>query len=395
MEECDVAVVGGGPVGGYVAALLGERGYSVSVFEEHREIGIPFNCAGLVTRRVLDMVNIEEIAVVQNAIKGAHIHSPSNHILTIGGDKIHAFAINRSEFDKHVVHDAQKKGATIFLDHKITAAQRQKDCILLATSQDTEHMCKLVIGADGPHSKIRDRFAFPQPKEFLQGMGAELVDVSLDPDFVEIFVGNTIAPGFFAWIIPTNHKGTTARAGLCVAAKSLHHPKKYLSSLFQHENALPLLGDSTISNYMGGTIPLGSLSKTYADNILLVGDAAAQVKPTSGGGIYPGLCCACHCAAVVQDALTSGTCTEKLLKKYHKRWHEDIGKELNFGMKFRAIFTRFTDTQFDKYIKKFQQQDLAAILSKHGDIDYPSKLVKPLLKKSPTLLTLLPKMLKE
>jgi len=395
MNECDVAVVGGGPIGGHVASLLAESGHSVSVFEEHKEIGLPLKCAGLVTPRVLDMVNIKQTAVVQNTIKGAHIHSPSNHILTVGGNRKHAFVIDRSEFDKKILHDAHKKGATILSNHKITAAQRQKDFIILATSQDTEYRCKLVVGADGPYSEIRDRFAFPQPKEFLQGIGAQLVDTSLDHDFVELFVGNAIAPDFFAWIIPTNAKGTRARAGLCVAANAPHHPKQYLSTLLQHENASPFLEQATISGYTGGSIPLGPLSKTYDNNILLVGDAAAQVKPTSGGGIYPGLCCACHCAAVAQDAMENNIFTEKILKKYQKKWHEDIGKELYLGMKFRTIFTRLTDAQFDKYIAKFQQQSIAATISKHGDIDFPSKLIKPLLKKAPTLLTLLPKMLKE
>jgi len=98
---------------------------------------------------------------------------------------------------------------------------------------------------------------------------------------------------------------------------------------------------------------------------------------------------------VAQDAMENNIFTEKILKKYQKKWHEDIGKELYLGMKFRTIFTRLTDAQFDKYIAKFQQQSIAATISKHGDIDFPSKLIKPLLKKAPTLLTLLPKMLKE
>ena len=73
-----------------------------------------------------------------------------------------------------------------------------------------------MVGADGPYSKIRDRFFMPQPTELLRGMGAEISNTRLDPNFVEIFIGENVAPGFFALIIPTNENGSEARIGLCI-----------------------------------------------------------------------------------------------------------------------------------------------------------------------------------
>ena len=73
----------------------------------------------------------------------------------------------------------------------------------------------------------------------------------------------------------------------------------------------------------------------------------------------------------------------------------DIGRELNLGMKFRNISKKLTDNQMDKYIEKFQNSEITEIITKYGDIDYPSKLVKPLLKKAPSLLKFLPNIIKD
>ena len=127
---------------------------------------------------------------------------------------------------------------------------------------------------------------------------------------------------------------------------------------------------------------------------MLVGDAAAQVKPTSGGGIYPGLLCAHYCSSVALDALELNDFSSRVLNKYHKLWSKEIGKELSLGMKFRTIFKNFNDEKLDRYIKKLNNKKTIDAINKYGDIDYPSKLAFPLLKTSPSLLKLLPSALK-
>jgi len=394
-KKYDVAVVGGGPIGGNVAERIAEKNYKVAIFEQKKQIGMPLNCAGLVTPRVFDFLDFSENLVVQNRIKGANIHSPSGYTLTIGGDKLHAFVIDRIKFDQEIIKNSKKNGAEIFLGNKILSAQKHEQHIELLTSQKTEFSCKLLIGADGPYSKIRDIFSLPRPTEFLRGMGAEITGTSLDPDFVEIFVGNKTAPGFFAWIIPTNEKGTKARIGLCITQDSAYSPKHYFSNFFKNKHTSQYLENVEITKHLGGVVPLGALRKTCASNMMLVGDAAAQVKPTSGGGIYTGLLCAKHCSSVAIGALQKNDFSLRFLKKYHKLWSADIGVELNRGMKFRKIFKTLSDKQMDKYILKFQNPKIREIITKYGDIDHPSKLVKPLLKKVPSLLRLIPSIIKE
>lgn len=395
MLEYDVSIVGGGPIGGYVAGEIARKNFKVAILEKSKEIGMPVNCAGLITPRVFELLDNPKNKVIQNKIKGANIHSPSGNILSIGGDKVHALVIDRSKFDKEIITQSEKNGADIFLEDKVLSAQKIENDIEIKTSKKQDIKCKLVIGADGPYSTIRDRFAFPEPTEYLRGIGAEITGTDIDPNFVEIFVGNQIAPGFFAWIIPTNNKGTTARIGLCISQKAPHPPKYYFSKFLKEKNVTPFLNNTTITKYIGGIVPLGALKKTFGPNVLIVGDAAAQVKPTSGGGIYTGLLCASHCSNVAIDALQKNNFNPQFLKKYHKLWTADLGRELFLGMKFRKIYKSLTDKQMDKYIRKFQNPKITEIISKYGDIDFPSKLVKPLLKKAPTLLKLIPSVMKE
>jgi len=224
----------------------------------------------------------------------------------------------------------------------------------------------------------------------LHGISAKLSDTTIDPKYVHIFVGNTIAPGFFAWVIPTNVHGTTARIGLCIGKQRKNSLQHHFTNLLQQ----PLLQGTTIMKRFGGTIPLGPLKKTVDNHIMLVGDAAAQVKPTSGGGIYPGLLCATYCSIIAEEAFQKQRFDEELLRRYHTKWKKEIGREMSLGMRFRNIFTSLNDAQFNKYLEKLNKQKTIDIINTYGDIDYPSRLALPLMKTVPSLLSLTPTMLK-
>lgn len=395
MKEYDVIIVGGGPAGGFIAGRLAEKKYSIAVFEKNKEIGIPMNCAGLVTPRVFNLLNLSKKNIVQNEIKGANVHSPSGKTLTIGGDRIHAFAINRTNFDKEIMNFSCKKGANLYLNNKVETIKKNDNFIEIKTSKNVTARCKILIGADGPNSLIRNSYAFPEPKEFLYGMGAEITNSTLDPNYAEIFIGNNVAPGFFAWIIPTNREGTTARVGLCISSKTNNTPIFYFDKFLNSSYSRSFLKNSAISKKIGGIIPLGFLKKIYDSNVMIVGDAAAQVKPTSGGGIYPGLLCAINCSNVAIQALKNNDFSAQMLKKYQRLCTREIGNELYFGMKLRTIFKNLTDKRLDKFIDRFNDPKIIEVINKFGDIDYPSKLAKQLIKKSPTLLKLIPKLIKK
>ncbi len=393
MKKYDVIISGGGPIGGHVSKKIAEKNYSVAILEKNNEIGKYLNCAGLVTERVFKITEASS-KTIQNNIYGANVHSPCDNILKIGGDHIYAIVIDRTNFDKEIINKAEKKQVNVFLQNKLNSVEKNQNKLIIKTSKE-EYKCKILIGADGPYSKTRKLLNFPKPKEFLRGIGAEISNVSINPNFVEIFIGKNIAPGFFSWIIPINKDGTEARIGLCIDNNALNPPMFYFKKFLKNKNTRFFLKDAKIIKNITGVIPLGALKKTFADNVLLVGDAAAQVKPTSGGGLYPGLLSANHCANIVTCSLEKKNFSSKFLKKYQKLWYREIGKELTRGMTFRTIFKKMSDEEFDKYICKFNNPKIVDIVNKFGDIDYPSKLVSPLIKINPSIIKLTKNIIKK
>lgn len=388
MTEYDCIVVGGGPVGGYVAQKIAEKKYSVALIEEHKDIGLPVNCAGLVTSRVLNFAQKVQDKFTLLPIKGAHIHSPLNQIYTIGGNKTHAYVINRKIFDKSLVEKAREFGAELLMESQVVSIRKDIDivCSYLRNKQRNMIRGRLLIGADGPHSIVRRSFDFPSPFEYIRCIGAEVSNISMDPQFVEIFFDTRIAPGFFAWIIPTNAEGTRARIGLGVVQKF----SDSLKQCFENFISCAKFDDATVELMSGGSIPLGGLNRTTQEGVMLVGDAAAQVKPTSGGGLFPGLSCAQMCADVGLQALKVDRVDDKFLSTYHSSWTKAIGKELTKGMFYRRIFFRFSNREFEKALRFLDNGKILDCINSYGDIDYPSRLVVPVMKSMPMLLKSIP-----
>lgn len=391
MKQYDAIVIGAGPAGTYTAKTLAENNHQVALYEQYSKIGEPMNCAGLVTPRVYEEFSIPTETSVQNHIYGAHIHSPNGKMLSIGGDKLHAYAINRTNFDKELASQAKQAGVYLFNDHKLVSAQRidnRVECGFRTKKEVVLASAPLLIGADGPQSYVRQNFFLVQPKQILRGIGCELKDTNLDSKNVHIFLGNKIAPGFFAWLIPTHKKGKTARLGLCIPSTEQRSPKYYFDQLQKNPSVNNLIKHAEPTTYSAGLIPLKVFKYTTTDNVMIVGDAAAQVKPTSGGGVFTGLRCARHCARTAHKAIIKKKHDQQFLKTYHKEWTNDIGRELSMGMHFRSIYSRISDKDFDKYIEKLNTKKIVDTINANGDIDFPSKLLLPLMKKAPSLIKL-------
>ena len=205
--DYDVVIIGAGPVGGYTARLLCERGLSVVMVEEHNEVGRPFQCAGLVTPSAMDAV--EAYDTVVEDVDGALIHGPSGTLVPVGRQgELRTYVVCRKRFDQTVVQQGLEAGADLLLESQPTSAEVKPDGVEIEiinqrTKETRILRSKLLIGCDGAHSWVRRRFKMGHPKEMLVGFQTEVVGYQGKERWLEMYSGSEIAPGFFAWVIPS------------------------------------------------------------------------------------------------------------------------------------------------------------------------------------------------
>ncbi|MCI4365321.1 MAG: NAD(P)/FAD-dependent oxidoreductase [Thermoplasmata archaeon] len=393
MEELDVLVVGAGPAGSTVAHRLASRGHHVVVLEEHPRVGYPVQCAGLVSQRALDLAGSN--STVRTPVRGATVFGPSQGSVHFKADQPRAFVIDRGGLDTQLADRAARAGAEYRTSTRFDGRVRTEGgrSVVRLTDPDgrsVELAARLVVGADGVSSMVARAFRLRRPVEILPAFEAEIPRSPGDPDTVEVYLGRTIAPGLFGWWIPDGAGG--ARVGVAVDADGTS-ARAYFDRLLTYlEHRFGgRLGNPTALLVSG--IPIGTVPKTHGDGVLLVGDAAAQVKPLSGGGIFTGMRCAELAAIVADNALRQGDLSAAQLQEYDRRWREEFGEEFHRALYLRRVFQRLDDADLDRLIAALQGSELAATIVAFGDIDFPTHVARQLLRQSPSLVRLLPKAL--
>ena len=360
-------IVGAGPIGLRLAHLLARDGFEVLVLEEHPEIGNPSHCSGLFSTHIFEIVGMENRRGILHGSGRAKIVSPSGKVLEIGDERNRAYVVDRVEFDRSMARDAINSGAEIILKERVRRVRYPE---IITTRGD--HRSRIIVGADGINSVVRKSMGIQAPMI----IGAAQVIARYDyesEDTVEIFLGSHVAPGFFAWAIPLFDG--MAKVGLA----SYGHSWPLLKNLLRRIDAKPL-------SVHGGGIPIGTTSRTYGDGTIIVGDAAGQVKATSGGGVYPGLR-AVECAhSVLRESLEKGDHSGDFLKRYEACWRGTIGRELANALYIHSFYRKIKDNEFDRIVEELNREDMKRIINEYGDIDYPSRVVWKLLRRNPRLL---------
>jgi len=380
-EQYDAVVVGAGPSGSAVARRIAEEGYRVLLVEEHQEVGHPNHCAGLVTPRTLKLADLPVDGFVQNELTGAIIHSPSGHEVSIEGDRVHALAIDRPRLDALLAEEARESGAQLRLHTRASQFEqhgnRIRVCLNNARGSETVET-RLLIGADGARSGVARWAGLRGPDEVVHALNAVVRLGHETPHFVEVFLSRDLTPGWFGWLIPLGDN--LARLGVGTTRGSAAASLRDLVAAFPNR-----FRDLEIVDMSGGLIPLGLRESIHSDNLMLVGDAACQVKPTSGGGVYTGLVAARSCADAAVRAFQEDDLSAKSLGRYYASWTEQMGEELQTGALLRRIFVSLGDDDFDKLIHLLGKQPIARLMARYGDIDHPSQLVGQLVRILPRL----------
>lgn len=359
----DVIIIGGGPVGSYVADQLAGLGYQVTVLEKKEKIGEKVCCTGLIGQECVSAFPMADDVILRQ-LNSARLFSSSGSLLKLWREETQAYVLDRSAFDLAIARRAQDRGAEYALKTMVRNIAIEGDRVRVEASCQKETLtfvARVAIIATGFSSKLAESLGLGKFGDFVLGAQAEVATTGIDE--VEVYFGKEMAPGFFGWLVPTSPG--MARVGLL----SRHDPGVYLRKLMTALQRQEKIASAETELSYGG-IPLKPLGQTYGERVLVVGTAAGQVKPTSGGGIYYGLLCADIAAQTLHEALQKDDLSARSLSRYERRWRRRLGRELRTGYWARKLFERLNDRQIDQLFNIVKDNGIVEALLKARDLSF-------------------------
>ena len=360
----DALVIGGGPSGLLVAKEIASRGFTVKILEEHAQVGIPCHCAGLISLEGLKRIGVQASNdFVQNEVNGGRIYSPDGQCIEIRDTRPRAHVVDRAALDQHLANSALDSGADLVLGRRVKRLTLSNGSVTGVSGNGFEEEARLVIDAEGPSRRLATDAGLTKPKRMpFLGVNTEVI-VETDPMMVEVWFGEETAPGFYAWVIPITD--ALARVGL---ATKKDDPSGLLTRFIKKR-----FGIFTHPPPRAGQVLVdGPIEKTSSPGILLVGDAAGHVKPTTGGGIVLGGLCALEAGKVAAQALEDGDATGRFLTQYDETWRRLYGSEFSRMQTLRDLADRISDERMNRLFSTFNKAGLGEIvlsLVADGDID--------------------------
>ncbi len=319
----DFVVVGAGPAGSRFARRATEEGYDVLALEGGT-VGEPLACSGHVSTDVWEYTTDGARAeLLQNEITGARFHlgGPASEDYPFYTDEPISNVIDRVGLDKHLAESAREAGADLRENHTVTEVSEHEDHVVVSASTpdgSAQFRARMVAGCDGPVSRTRRDLAIPEPDELLHGV----LGFTDEPDHGDRVDVHLTVPRFFAWRIPRGEAGVEYGLGA--------PPGREVRGLF--EEFTEAYGAET-TNVCSGMIPIGPPERVTSDRGFLIGDAAAQTKPFTGGGILYGMTAADHAAERIDPADST------TLKAYEKAWRGDLSREIRMGGWLRRAYS--------------------------------------------------------
>ncbi len=354
-----VVVVGAGPIGAVAARCAAEAGASVLLIDRRDDLIRSSCCTGLVSPRTLTSLGISSGPVLRE-IRAVTVHAPDSRTLDLTADHTKAVVVDRGRLERELHLRARAAGVDVRLGTEAVSASR--DAIALQSADGPETVrASVIVGADGPNSRVAQWFGLPPPEQFVHA--AQVVvetDHVVPSDRVDVFLGDEVAPGFLAWAVPAEEG--RLRVGLGVSPP--FDPSKHLDCLL----AAWFRGCRIISR-AGGRIPVSPSPRCATDSVLLVGDAAGQVKPLSGGGLYPGGICARIAGRIAAETALAEGLNHQAASAYESEWRSAIGREIAFGRSMRRISGMLSDRDLGAVIAACDDPHLLSFLAEHADID--------------------------
>lgn len=364
-----ICVLGGGPAGLTYALEVSRLRpeLQVLVLEEHASIGVPPHCAGLVSLDALNGVyaHLWRRAAL-NTVRGCLVHGPGGEVLRVEAGSDVAAVLDRVAFERLLAGEAERLGCRIETRARVLGAGRGG---LVVKGREAKVSFDLAVLATGARAELNGAFGIQSPKGLIPALNAEYELMRpVDERVVHIYLDKRLAPSFFAWMIPVDeHRvrvGLAAETGL----------RKRLGLLERLDPGRVGLGEARRRAVYGGYVVTGGLVKNpVGDHAIALGDAAGQVKPTTGGGIAM-----LSKAAVAAARLTASVegFTRRELLPYRLAVERALGREIRLMLAARRWLNSLENRDISALLSLAGELGIAELASRRGHMDYQSEFIR-------------------
>jgi digeranylgeranylglycerophospholipid reductase len=373
----DVVVIGGGPAGLAAAAELARRGHAVAVFEEHTTVGAPVHCTGVLAAEALESLDLPRFALL-NPLSTVRFVAPSGRAFEYTTSKTEAVVIDRMVFDRALAERAIAAGACVAFGRRVTAMTECARSIVITLADGETVETRSVVVACGAQYGLQRRLGFEIPPIYLHSAQMEIP--AGRPRDVEIFFGSSIAPKGFAWVVPVVRGSTSwARVGVMAAT----HASTWFARIVRHvQNRWELDVPATLTPRRR-VLPLAAVGRTFHNRLLLVGDAAGLVKPTTGGGIYYSIVSGRLAAEVLSDQLKSDKLTAAHLSRYEKLWRKRFQSEFSAQLALRRVAEGMDDAAIDALFDLARTDGVLPLVRRYAAFNHHRDFIRALFRHRP------------
>ena len=354
-----VSIIGGGTAGMIAAKRLGRRGIRTKVYEQKAVIGHPIHASGILSLDGLSGLGIGYKDAVTNTLNGANLHA-EGRTLRIRTDNPVAVVLDRRRLNEICRDEAVAEGAEVETRRRVTAA-----------GLDSMSGNGVVIGADGAISTVARHFQMGRIAKHALTYKAEYNVAAPEANVVDLFFDNRVYRGLFAWICP-NAKDIME---IGIGVDSCFGNSKLAFERFLQSKEVAELVDGRRPIREGASlIPMRRRERIVNSEkkVLLVGDAAGQVKATTGGGIIFGG----NAALIAADVIEAYLQRNAQLSDYERLFMNRYGREMQLHTMVNSFYSSIRPERLAAVISLSKALGIEGFLGKYGDMDLPSLMIK-------------------
>ncbi len=331
-SECDVLVIGAGPGGGSAALHAARNGLSVMLVEDHPAIGTPVHCGECLSLLAVQNLGLDlPESVIALECKGIRVIFPDGTEKLLSED---GFVLEKHLFERWIADEAISAGASLHLGHKVTSMTRIfnsenqfSNWEIDGKGDEFPITAKIVIDASGVAGVASRLLDMQEDIEVIAGFQYEMHDVPND-GYLDFYLWPKYSPHGYVWMIPK--KEGRANVGLVTTDKkgAIKYLENFVEDTYLAENPKanpPWREDGRKVRPFGGTIPIsGPRSRTFADGVMMIGDAAGFTSPLFEGGSHLALKSGKFAAEVAAAAISTGDLSSSNLSRYEKLWKSEF-----------------------------------------------------------------------